>query len=739
MKRFNFFCIIACIGILLLPITISAELLDSWEDERAYKPLPILLLHGFASGSPTSWSTLAPALYYLYYPYQDIGPVLSNSDSYVERIDFQDPNGSIDRYDPGKFNPQGNSAGWADKVAIAVDNMLSSDYYGSYCDKVILIAHSMGGLVAREYITTSGLQNVAKLITINTPHAGSPLANVALNINKSRITARKIPYYGWAYSVWVSELDGYLNWQRDIDINGEAAKDTAIGSEFLSELNNRVQPSGEELPTFAFSSYINSDLNRFFFHPYYPNPRTSLEPADSGDTIVPIDSQEGFDVFTNPGEVREVWHFSEIKRFQGDHSAALWDPIVEYPDNDEDEPVSVSQKIIKWIDSEQPEVEITNVKIKIPIEDTDDEIEIDAPFINGAYFVKGGVCTLEGTVSKAFFPADTYVYISYLYGDNETEHVLLEGGEGAKILKPIDSWDRNDSDSVVAGFEKEIRLSSGAGTYTVKVKVTNPAGVSSEFATVKIVVYSNNSFTDAGGFGSRVEIQGGREYRSYDEDADEDEDNDGLASASFNGSYYQFSTLANSNSLTNSVNTRVSSYTHNYRCEAETSSGFCKYYYVISNNGIDSDDIGREIAIRINSSVRGELRADYYYPPDWEDYSIIPLCYSSLDVYLVVNKDGGSESVLASLFNDFYDDRLSVESEPSEDTYLNINHTESAEFNVPVGDIFYVWQSLGSDSEVYYGLGGLMYGIFAESNATLATQITVLDTGVTLMELEELD
>jgi triacylglycerol esterase/lipase EstA (alpha/beta hydrolase family) len=42
--------------------------------------------------------------------------------------------------------------------------------------RVVLLAHSMGGLVARAYLRRSGAARVAKLITIGAPHHGSMLA-----------------------------------------------------------------------------------------------------------------------------------------------------------------------------------------------------------------------------------------------------------------------------------------------------------------------------------------------------------------------------------------------------------------------------------------------------------------------------------------------------------------------------------------------------------------------------------
>lgn len=63
--------------------------------------------------------------------------------------------------------------GWGVKLAIE----LIKDKTGA--DKVIIVGHSMGGLSAREYIRSSYYQNdVAKLITIGTPHLGAKSDNL---------------------------------------------------------------------------------------------------------------------------------------------------------------------------------------------------------------------------------------------------------------------------------------------------------------------------------------------------------------------------------------------------------------------------------------------------------------------------------------------------------------------------------------------------------------------------------
>ena len=50
-------------------------------------------------------------------------------------------------------------------------------------EQVVLIAHSMGGLVCRSYLARHGKQRVERLITIASPHAGTELARIGLGQN----------------------------------------------------------------------------------------------------------------------------------------------------------------------------------------------------------------------------------------------------------------------------------------------------------------------------------------------------------------------------------------------------------------------------------------------------------------------------------------------------------------------------------------------------------------------------
>ena len=68
-------------------------------------------------------------------------------------------------------------------------------------DRVMLVAHSMGGLVARAWLRRHGAQRVARIITLGTPHHGTALANLAAGAN-----ARQMSRVDDAPSPWLAQL-----------------------------------------------------------------------------------------------------------------------------------------------------------------------------------------------------------------------------------------------------------------------------------------------------------------------------------------------------------------------------------------------------------------------------------------------------------------------------------------------------------------------------------------------------
>ncbi len=104
---------------------------------------PVLLLHGWGCNSGY-WAHLLPRL--------DAAGI-----SYA-RLDLEPMLGSIDDYLP--------------MVDAAIDALCRD----SGAQQVVIVAHSMGGLVARAYLRAKGSGKIARIITLGTPHHGTELA-----------------------------------------------------------------------------------------------------------------------------------------------------------------------------------------------------------------------------------------------------------------------------------------------------------------------------------------------------------------------------------------------------------------------------------------------------------------------------------------------------------------------------------------------------------------------------------
>jgi pimeloyl-ACP methyl ester carboxylesterase len=94
--------------------------------------------------------------------------------------------------------------------------------------RLVVVAHSMGGLVCRYCLETPGKQPacVSDLFTLGTPHSGSPLAGMQPVVELFRESFKK----------------NLITWGTVQDGLGEAADDLRPGSEFLTTLNARPRP-----------------------------------------------------------------------------------------------------------------------------------------------------------------------------------------------------------------------------------------------------------------------------------------------------------------------------------------------------------------------------------------------------------------------------------------------------------------------------------------------------------------
>jgi triacylglycerol lipase len=134
--------------------------------------LPVLLIHGYVSNS-AQWKTLSRRLIEndITHHAVDLEPVLGSIDSYVSMIKQ-----SVD---------------------------MLCDETGS--DKIIIIAHSMGGLAVRAYMKVHSSMHIAKVITLGTPHHGTALANFGKGIN-SRQMCRVGNAINGTSSDWLQQL-----------------------------------------------------------------------------------------------------------------------------------------------------------------------------------------------------------------------------------------------------------------------------------------------------------------------------------------------------------------------------------------------------------------------------------------------------------------------------------------------------------------------------------------------------
>jgi pimeloyl-ACP methyl ester carboxylesterase len=129
---------------------------------------PVLLLHGYGCNSGY-WAHLTPLL--------DAAGISHAS------VDLEPVAGDIDGYVP--------------LVERAVRELSAASGAG----QVAIVAHSMGGLVARAWMRAHGSAGVARVITLGTPHHGTALARFGLGRNAFQMR----PDSAWLRALALSE------------------------------------------------------------------------------------------------------------------------------------------------------------------------------------------------------------------------------------------------------------------------------------------------------------------------------------------------------------------------------------------------------------------------------------------------------------------------------------------------------------------------------------------------------
>ena len=156
---------------------VSSMLHSSWFMPRAAgcrrihpdsQAIPVLLVHGYGCNSGY-WRYLMPRL--------DARRISHAG------IDLEPVGGAIDDYVP--------------LLERAVNDLCAA----TGAPHVAIVAHSMGGLVARAWMRVHGSARVARVITLGTPHHGTALANFGLGANAAQMRRP-----GGAASDWLRAL-----------------------------------------------------------------------------------------------------------------------------------------------------------------------------------------------------------------------------------------------------------------------------------------------------------------------------------------------------------------------------------------------------------------------------------------------------------------------------------------------------------------------------------------------------
>jgi triacylglycerol esterase/lipase EstA (alpha/beta hydrolase family) len=163
---------------------------------------PVLLLHGYGCNSGY-WTHLAPLL--------DAARI-----SYAT-LDLEPVTGDIDGYVP--------------QVARAADELLAA----TGAARLVVVAHSMGGLVARAWLRKHGAARVARVITLGTPHHGTCLASFGVGRNAAQM--RRAGTGGGAECAWL----------RQLAVNEDAATRALITSIYTHHDNIIAPQTSSEL------------------------------------------------------------------------------------------------------------------------------------------------------------------------------------------------------------------------------------------------------------------------------------------------------------------------------------------------------------------------------------------------------------------------------------------------------------------------------------------------------------
>ena len=196
--------------------------------------LPVLLLHGIGCNAAV-WTTMRRHL-----EAQGLGPVYALS------------------YGP-PFAP-------IETFAVQVADTIAKIERDTGASQVVIVGHSMGGLVARSYLRAYGPAHVRRLVTIGTPYAGSrhawlmsgaPLAQMRpgsayLAALQTRVDAERavpiVSIWSWHDSMVTPQISSRLD-DHDIVISGVAHNAMLGDPQVLSLVAGEIRKARQAMAT----------------------------------------------------------------------------------------------------------------------------------------------------------------------------------------------------------------------------------------------------------------------------------------------------------------------------------------------------------------------------------------------------------------------------------------------------------------------------------------------------------
>jgi triacylglycerol lipase len=184
--------------------------------------LPVLLIHGYGCNSGY-WHPLSKVLTreHITHHAVDLEPVLASIDDYVPIVDK------------------------------AVTTLCDESGH----DKIIIVAHSMGGLVARAYLRDHGSAHVAKVITLGAPHRGTGLANFGVGLNSEQMRWIGSASDG-APSDWLHQLEKTENDAiRALFVSLYSRHDNIVSPQISSSMNGATNIEFQGIGHVALGSH----------------------------------------------------------------------------------------------------------------------------------------------------------------------------------------------------------------------------------------------------------------------------------------------------------------------------------------------------------------------------------------------------------------------------------------------------------------------------------------------------